>query len=165
MLHLGMTFASGARCVSRHLVLARESSVSRLETDCSSILDDYKRIGAGWRSSQTVSTVAFVQEQIRRANRLPRLTIVAPAKEGPDLVVVSEERNEKLGASVLKDESQIAVTPAFEKLASELADTQTAVHVGLTKHIDQIAKSKETFYPFVLWQFTQTADDRGVDRK
>jgi hypothetical protein len=37
--------------------------------------------------------------------------------------------------------------------------------MGLTKNFNQIAKSKETFYSFVLWQFTQAADDRGVDGK
>ena len=37
--------------------------------------------------------------------------------------------------------------------------------MGLTKNINQIAKSKETFDLFVLWQFTQAADDRGVDDK
>jgi hypothetical protein len=36
------------------------------------------------------------------------LTIAAPAKEGLDLVVVAEERDEKLDASVLKDESEIS---------------------------------------------------------
>jgi hypothetical protein len=35
--------------------------------------------------------------------------------------------------------------------------------MGLAKTIHQIAKSEETFYPFVLWQFTQAADDRWVD--
>lgn len=79
--------------------------------------------------------------------------------------MVTEERNEKLGASVLKDESKIAVTAAFEELASQLANTKAAVHVGLTKNIDQIAKSKETFYPFVLWQFAQAADNRGINGK
>ena len=39
------------------------------------------------------------------------------------------------------------------------------MHVGLTKNINQIAKSKKTLYPFVLWQLTQAADDRGVDDK
>ena len=39
------------------------------------------------------------------------------------------------------------------------------MHVGLTKTINQIAKSKKTLYPFVLWQLTQAADDRGVDGK
>jgi len=77
--------------------------------------------------------------------------------------VVAEERDEKLGASILKDKSEIAVAAAFEELASQLADTKTAVHVRLTKDINQIAKSNETFYPFVLSQFTQAADDRGVD--
>ena len=46
------------------------------------------------------------------------LTIVAAAKESSDLVVVAEERHEKLCASVLKDESEIAVAAAFEELGS-----------------------------------------------
>jgi plasmid maintenance system killer protein len=46
------------------------------------------------------------------------LTIVAAAKKSSDLVVVAEERHEKLCASVLKDESEIAVAAAFEKLDS-----------------------------------------------
>ncbi len=32
--------------------------------------------------------------------------------------MVAEERNEKFGASVLKDKSQILVTTAFEEFAS-----------------------------------------------
>lgn len=94
-----------------------------------------------------------------------RLTITAAAKESSDLVVVAEERDEKVGASVLKDESQIAVAAAFEQFVSKLADTKAAVHMGLTKTINQIAESKETFYPFVLWQVAQAADDRWIDGK
>jgi hypothetical protein len=37
--------------------------------------------------------------------------------------------------------------------------------VRLAKDINQIAKSKEAFDPFVLWQRTQAADDGGVDDK
>jgi hypothetical protein len=47
-----------------------------------------------------------------------RLTIPAPPEESSDLVVVAEERDEKVGASVLKNESEIAVAPAFEELDS-----------------------------------------------
>jgi hypothetical protein len=32
----------------------------------------------------------------------------------------------------------------------------------LAKTIHRIANSKETLYSFVLWQFAQAADDRGV---
>jgi hypothetical protein len=46
------------------------------------------------------------------------LTVVAAAKKSSDLVVVAEERNEKFRSSVLKDESEIAVAAAFEKLDS-----------------------------------------------
>jgi hypothetical protein len=45
-------------------------------------------------------------------------SIVAPAKEGLDLVMVTEERYEKLRASILKDESEIAVAPTLEKLVA-----------------------------------------------
>ncbi len=47
-----------------------------------------------------------------------RSSIVAAAEERSDLVVIAEERNVKLGASVLEDKSEIAVAAAFEKLAS-----------------------------------------------
>jgi len=46
------------------------------------------------------------------------LSITAAAKKSPDLVMVAEERNEKFGASVLKDKSQTVVTTAFEEFAS-----------------------------------------------
>jgi hypothetical protein len=82
-----------------------------------------------------------------------RLTITAPAEESSDLVVVAEERHEEVGASVLKDKSEITIAPAFEQFVAKLTDTKAAVHMGLTKSVNQIAKSKETFYPFVLWQF------------
>ena len=93
------------------------------------------------------------------------LTITAPPEESSDLIVVAEERDEKVGASVLKNESQITVAPAFEQFVSKLADAKAAVHMGLTKTINQIAESKETFYPFVLWQVAQAADDRWIDGK
>jgi hypothetical protein len=94
-----------------------------------------------------------------------RLLVAAPAKEGPDFVVVTEERNEKFCSAVLEDESEIAVAAAFEKLASQLADTKAAMHVGLTKNINQIANSEKTLNLFALWQFTQATDDCGVDDK
>lgn len=46
------------------------------------------------------------------------LTIIAPAKQGSDLVMVAEERDKKLTTSVLKDKPKIAVAAAFEELAS-----------------------------------------------
>ena len=93
------------------------------------------------------------------------LTIVAAAKKSSDLVVVTEERHEKLCTSVLKDESEIAVAAAFEKPVSYFADTETAMHMRLTKVIDQIAEGQKTFHPLVLRQFLQATDDFGVDGK
>jgi hypothetical protein len=93
------------------------------------------------------------------------LTIAAPAKERSDLIVIAEKGNKKLGASVLKDISQIPVAAAFEELAAQFANPQTAVHMGLAKTVRQITKSKQTLYSFVLWKFAQAADDRGIDDK
>ncbi len=50
--------------------------------------------------------------------------------------MVTEVRHEKLGAQVLKNKSEIAVAPAFEELVSQLAYTQAAVHMRLTKTIN-----------------------------
>jgi hypothetical protein len=77
--------------------------------------------------------------------------------------VVAQERNEKLGTSVLENESEIAVTAAFEKLVAQLADPKAAVHVGLAKNFKQIAKSEKTFDPFVLWQRAEASDDDRID--
>ncbi len=54
--------------------------------------------------------------------------------------MIAEKWNEKLVASILKDETQIAVAAALEKFVSQLADAKAAVHMGLAKTIDQIAE-------------------------
>lgn len=77
--------------------------------------------------------------------------------------MVAEKGNEKFGASVLKDKPQIAVAAAFEKLATQLVDAETAVHVGLSEAVDQIAKSEKTFHSPVLRQFTQSPDNSRVN--
>jgi hypothetical protein len=53
------------------------------------------------------------------------------------------------------------------QLVSELADAEAAVPMGLgpAKNIRAIAKSKEALHPFVLRQFTQPADDGGINGK
>ncbi len=48
--------------------------------------------------------------------------------------MVAEEGNKKLAAAVLKNEPQSAVAAAFEKLAAQLADAETGVHVRLAKN-------------------------------
>jgi 4-hydroxy-3-methylbut-2-en-1-yl diphosphate synthase IspG/GcpE len=79
--------------------------------------------------------------------------------------VIAEKRNKKLRASVLKYEPLIAITAAFKELASQLTDAETAVHMGLTEAVQQIAKSQQALCSFVLWQLAQATDDRGVDGK
>ena len=79
--------------------------------------------------------------------------------------MIAEEGYKKLAASILKNKSQIAVAAAFEKLASQFANTETAVHVGLTKAVHQVAQSEKTLYFFVLRQIAQAADHRWVDGK
>ena len=56
--------------------------------------------------------------------------------------MVTEERDEKLAPSVLKDESQIAIAPALEKLVPQFTDAETAVRVRLAIAFDEIAKSQ-----------------------
>jgi hypothetical protein len=67
------------------------------------------------------------------------LTVTAPAKESSDLIVAAEKRDEKLAASVLKNESEIPIASAFEQFASQLSNTEAAVHMRLTKTIGQVA--------------------------
>jgi hypothetical protein len=57
-------------------------------------------------------------QRIRNISTFRCSSIAAPTQEGFDLVVIAEERHKKLGSSVLKDKSEIAVTAAFEELAS-----------------------------------------------
>jgi hypothetical protein len=77
--------------------------------------------------------------------------------------MVAEEANKKLAVPVLKNKPQSAVAAAFEKLAAQLADAETAVDVGLSEAVYQIAKSKKAFHSLVLRQFTQSPDNSGVD--
>jgi hypothetical protein len=65
----------------------------------------------------------------------PSSAVRTAAQQVSDLVIVAEEGNKKLTASVLKDKPQVAVVATFEKLAAQLADTETAVHVRLTKAV------------------------------
>lgn len=77
--------------------------------------------------------------------------------------MLAEEGNKKFSASVLKDKPQVAVAATFEKLAAQLADAETAVHVRLTKAVYQIAKSEKTFHSLALRQFTQSPDNSRID--
>ena len=79
--------------------------------------------------------------------------------------MVAEKGNKKLSPSILEDKSEITVTAVFERFGSQLADREAAVHVGLTKAVNQIAKSKEALYPFVLWELAEATDDRWIDGK
>ena len=68
--------------------------------------------------------------------------------------MVAEKRRVKLGPWVLEDRSQVAVAAALEELASQLADTQTAVDMRLAETVDQITKRKQALDPFGFWQVT-----------
>jgi len=65
--------------------------------------------------------------------------------------VVAEKRHVKLSPPVLEDKSQVTVAAAFEKLAPQLADTQTAVDMRLAETVDQITKRKQALDPFGFW--------------
>jgi hypothetical protein len=52
-------------------------------------------------------------------------TIRSTVKKSANLVVVTHERDVKLGASVLKDKPQNSVAGAFKKLPAQLTDAET----------------------------------------
>lgn len=89
------------------------------------------------------------------------LAIAAPPQESLDLVMVAKERDEKLRAAVLKDKPQIAIAAAFKKLRPQFADTEATVHVRLAIALHKIAESKKAFYPFILRECAQPANNRG----
>ena len=91
--------------------------------------------------------------------------IGAATKKSADFVVIAEERNEPLGATVLKDKAKIAVAPAFEKLVPQLADAETAMHVRSAKSFDQVAEGQQALHLFVLREFSQAPDDGRIDGK
>lgn len=68
--------------------------------------------------------------------------IRAATKQSPNLVVIPNKRGEKLGAAVLKDESEVAVAAALEEFVSQLADAKTAMHMGLSQSIDEFAQGE-----------------------
>jgi len=77
--------------------------------------------------------------------------------------MVAEQGNEKLAGSVLKDKTQIPVAAAFEKLAAQLADAETAMHVGLPEAVCQVAESEKAFHSLAFRQFTQSPDNFRVN--
>ena len=54
--------------------------------------------------------------------------------------MVAQKRNEQLPAPVLKDEPEIAVAAALEKLVCQFTDTEAAVYMRLPESLDEIAE-------------------------
>jgi len=54
--------------------------------------------------------------------------------------MVAQKRNEQLPAPILKDEPEIAVAAALEKLGSQFPDTEAAMYMRLPESFDQIAQ-------------------------
>ena len=91
------------------------------------------------------------------------LSISAAAKKGSDFVMIAEERNEQLGATVLKNKAQTAITAALKQFVPQFAYAETAVHVRLAVALGEVAESQETFHPFALRKLPQASEDRRVD--
>jgi hypothetical protein len=79
------------------------------------IVDRFRETQCSWFRLKVIQGNLHVLRILKTSKPL---TIAAAAKEGPNLIVVAEERDEKLGASILKDGSEIAVAATFEELAS-----------------------------------------------
>ena len=54
--------------------------------------------------------------------------------------MVAQKRNEQLPTSVLKDEPDIAVATALEKLVRQFTDTEATVTMRLPESLDEIAE-------------------------
>lgn len=54
--------------------------------------------------------------------------------------MVAQKRNEQLFPAVLKNEPEIAVAAALEKLGRQFTNTETAMYMRLAKTIDEIAQ-------------------------
>jgi hypothetical protein len=54
--------------------------------------------------------------------------------------MVAEKRNEQFITPVLKNEPEIAVAAALEKLVSQFTDSEAAMYMRLAKTIDEIAE-------------------------
>ena len=79
--------------------------------------------------------------------------------------MIAQKRNEELFTPVLKDEAEITVAAALEKLAPQFTDTEAAVHMRLAKTINEIARGQEAFYFFRLRKMPQPTNDRRIDGK
>lgn len=81
---------------------------------------------------------------VLRIQKTWKRSMVGATPQGRDLVVVAEKRYEQFSPTVLKDESEVAVAATFEELASQLSDTEPAVHMRLAKTITNFCRRRMT---------------------
>lgn len=70
----------------------------------------------------------------------PTLPVRATSQQSSDFIMVAQERNEQLIASVLENESEIAVAATLKKFVRQLANTEAAMDMGLAKTPNEITK-------------------------
>jgi hypothetical protein len=86
----------------------------------------------------------FLDDEINRHNRIARIkerkalppipsTIFAAFKQDFDFVVISQERDKKIGGPVLEDKTPGQAAAAFKKVVPQFTDGKPAVAVGLTE--------------------------------
>ncbi len=68
------------------------------------------------------------------------LPIAATPQQSPDFIVLAQERNEEILAPILKDEPEIAVAAALEKLVAQFTNTEAAMDMRLAKAINKITE-------------------------
>lgn len=68
------------------------------------------------------------------------LPVRATSQQSSDFIMVAQERNKQLIASVLENESEIAVAATLKKFVRQLANTEAAMDMGLAKTPDEITK-------------------------
>jgi hypothetical protein len=77
--------------------------------------------------------------------------------------MIAEERNEELGATILKNKAETAIATALKQLVGQLTYAETAMHVRLAVALGEVAESQETFHPFALGKLPEASEDRRVD--
>jgi len=65
--------------------------------------------------------------------------VFAAFQERLDFIVVAQERNEKIGGSVLEDKTQCNAAAALEQFVSQFANAEAAVNVWPPKTFNQLA--------------------------
>lgn len=79
--------------------------------------------------------------------------------------MVTEEHDEEVGGSVLKQKAELETGAALEELVTQLAKPQAGVRVGPAEALVQLEKGEQAGRLVAFGQLPQPAQDPRVDRE